>query len=59
MFVTVLQVFAAEFAELTGHKAARLFFVLNYIMGVVCILNLLNTYIISNFWNQFAGKQER
>lgn len=44
-----------EFVDTTGTGWARLFFIVNYIMGVAVILNLVVTVVINSFWDEYKN----
>lgn len=44
-----------EFVDVTGTGWARLFFIVNYIIGVAVILNLVVTVVINSFWDEYKN----
>jgi hypothetical protein len=43
-----------QFVLVSGTTAARLFSVVNFYVGVACLLQVLNTFIITTLWQEYA-----
>eukprot|EP00611_Tribonema_gayanum_P022261 TRINITY_DN4434_c0_g1_i7.p1 TRINITY_DN4434_c0_g1~~TRINITY_DN4434_c0_g1_i7.p1 ORF type:complete len:439 (-),score=163.79 TRINITY_DN4434_c0_g1_i7:360-1676(-) len=47
------QVLTEQFVVTSGTRAARWFFIVNYYIGVACVLQVLNTFIITELYEKY------